>query len=177
MLLKPFEPCVPDWQVDADITHRSGSLTLRFLTSGPIAQLKRAPQAPVPERQDELWRSTCYEIFLSRAGREDYWEFNLAPSGHWASYQFSGYRTGQMNSNALTLAAFSSATSEDSMLLTAEVLIEPALEARMPLQLGITAVLEDTSHAIQYYALVHADSRPDFHAKTTHTKLLDWDSP
>ena len=47
-----------------------------------------------PARADKLWRSTCFEAFLKSDGMEAYREWNFAPSGNWAAYDFSGYREG-----------------------------------------------------------------------------------
>ena len=46
------------------------------------------------ERQDNLWKHTCFEAFFARPDSEQYWELNVAPSGHWNLYQFDGYRSG-----------------------------------------------------------------------------------
>lgn len=43
-------------------------------------------------RADELWRTTCFELFLRRPGEDAYLEFNFAPSGQWAAYGFNAYR-------------------------------------------------------------------------------------
>ena len=46
------------------------------------------------QRQDNLWRHTCFEVFLGRPGAKGYWELNIAPNGDWNLYQFSDYRSG-----------------------------------------------------------------------------------
>ena len=47
-----------------------------------------------PARTDELWRSTCFELFLRFDDDERYVEFNFSPSTRWAAYAFDGYREG-----------------------------------------------------------------------------------
>ena len=47
-----------------------------------------------PWRADELWRTTCFEAFLRPAGEKSYREWNFAPSGNWAAYDFTAYREG-----------------------------------------------------------------------------------
>ncbi len=41
--------------------------------------------------------ATCLEAFLRRSGGEEYREWNFAPSGQWAAYDFSAYREGMTN--------------------------------------------------------------------------------
>ena len=46
---------------------------------GDIAKLVIPPPA-TPDRTDELWRTTCFELFVAGEG-DGYREFNLSPSG------------------------------------------------------------------------------------------------
>ena len=55
----------------------------------------RAGDPDGPQRRDGLWQHTCFEAFFGVLGSDDYWEFNLAPSGDWNVYRFAGYRAGQ----------------------------------------------------------------------------------
>lgn len=64
---------------------------LTFVVSVPPGAL-RVPDHIDFGRTDELWRTTCFELFLRRPGQEGYLEFNFAPSGQWAAYGFDGYR-------------------------------------------------------------------------------------
>ena len=50
------------------------------------------PKLCEPWRADELWRTTCFEAFLRPVGAEPYREWNFAPSGNWAAYDFSRHR-------------------------------------------------------------------------------------
>src|SRR5690349_1737431 len=72
---------------------------LAFYVS-PAGSLK--VPVPVPSRRaDELWRNTCFEMFVKAENREGYCEFNFSPSSEWAAYGFTGYRVG-MHDLALT---------------------------------------------------------------------------
>ncbi len=43
--------------------------------------------------QDYLWEDSCLECFLGKQGETAYIEINASPTGHYAIYQFSNYRT------------------------------------------------------------------------------------
>src|SRR5687767_9605876 len=47
------------------------------------------PKLREPWRADELWLTTCFEAFLRPAGTPSYREWNFAPSGNWAAYDFN----------------------------------------------------------------------------------------
>src|SRR5687768_9062629 len=51
------------------------------------------PSPQRPERADDLWKSTCFEVFARTKGSEGYVELNFSPSFQWAAYAFSSYRT------------------------------------------------------------------------------------
>src|SRR5690606_19097188 len=44
-------------------------------------------------RSDELWKTTCFELFLSRGEGNDR-ELNFSPSGRWAAYRIDAARGG-----------------------------------------------------------------------------------
>ena len=59
-----------------------------------------APPARREEgRADGLWQMTCLEAFLRADEAEAYREWNFAPSGQWAAYDFTAYREGMANAD------------------------------------------------------------------------------
>lgn len=55
------------------------------------------PAPAPPRRADELWKATCFELFIRPEEGNGYYEFNFAPSGEWAAYRFGGYRAGMVD--------------------------------------------------------------------------------
>lgn len=112
-------------------------------------------------RADELWRTTCFELFLKPAGGESYVELNLSPSERWAAYDFGSYRAGMAERPASrepdssirlgsTFAIFDAAIPRDVL---------PAL----PAAASFAAVIEEQGGAVSYWAIEHAAAKPDFH--------------
>ncbi len=64
-----------------------------YTLEGNLGRLRIAPPRE-PRRADWLWEHTCCEIFIGCKDLPAYHEFNLAPSGEWAAYAFTGYRNG-----------------------------------------------------------------------------------
>ena len=69
-----------------------GKAALNYIVSADPAALKLAP-ACVPEWRDELWHTTCFELFVRCGDELSYREYNFAPSGAWAAYHFDDYRS------------------------------------------------------------------------------------
>ena len=55
-------------------------LRVKFTLQGLVNQIHFS-QIAQPERTDELWKDTCFELFCGRADDGSYVEFNFAPSG------------------------------------------------------------------------------------------------
>ena len=72
----------------------AGEWAVDFMVAAPPRALALAAPVVEPVRTDGLWKSTCFEVFLLDPSKGAYLEFNFAPSGQWAAYQFDGYRSG-----------------------------------------------------------------------------------
>ena len=142
----------------------AGQLTLAYRLVGKTANLY-LPALASPTRADELWRRTCFEVFVRPAPGEAYFEVNIAPSGQWATYGFSGYRAG-MNSPGEALAPLiKSRTAPDryDLDVTLDLTALPGAPADASWRLGVSAVIEETSGRKSYWALTHPPGKADFH--------------
>jgi hypothetical protein len=124
----------------------------------PAAITGHTPDAPTAG----LWRHTCMEVFVRHTTPGSYLEFNLAPSGQWAAYRFSGYRADMAPLTGIRPPRIELRTQADQLLLSADVEL-PADLAAAGLHMGLTAVVEDAQGLLSYWALAHPGDRPDFH--------------
>ena len=117
------------------------------------------PEAAEPSRRDELWRTTCFEAFLREADEDAYQEWNFAPSGDWAAYDFTSYREGMTNAE---VGAPPYIRIEDNLTwwtLGATIAVPSARQWA----LGLSAVIEEVDGTKSYWALAHGAGKPDFH--------------
>jgi hypothetical protein len=156
------------WMTDTD------DILLRYLVRGSGLLL---PDWQTPRRADELWMTTCFEMFLMPDdGGDAYFEFNFSPSARWAAYAFNGYRAA-MRDLAVTIEPH----------IEREPELEPedgephyALEADVDfseippgaLKVGLTAVIEEKDGTKSYWALAHPSPEPDFHHTDSFTLEL-----
>jgi hypothetical protein len=160
-------PAVPVTAID-DVAVRlariGDALILEYALVGDLAQLQ-LPEPRPPVRSDGLWRHTCFEAFIGRESSTEYWEYNFSPSGAWAAYHFTGYREGMAPLMKGTAPAISSAV--EARRLDMEVTLDLTFLARgaadLEVRLGLSAVIEDKSHGLSYWALAHPAEKPDFH--------------
>lgn len=139
------------------------ALSLRYTVHGDIAGLRIPPPA-TPARADGLWRQTCCEVFLRRRGQPGYAEWNLAPSGAWAAYRFAAYRSGMAPLPDAAIPRITVHAGDEVLAVAVTVGLEPPLAADVePVDLALSAVMEDGDGRLSYWALRHGPGQPDFH--------------
>ena len=113
-----------------------------------------------PGRADELWQTTCFEAFLRPSGDEAYREWNFAPSGQWAAYDFPAYRDDRAEAEVSPPYV----RMEDNFTWWALGATIP-VDAEQAWELGLSAVLEEKDGTKSYWAIAHPPGdKPDFHA-------------
>jgi hypothetical protein len=149
---------------------QGGEFKLVYRVTGAIEALKIADPA-IPDRVDGLWKNTCFELFVGNSEDKSYLEYNFAPSGQWAAYQFSGYRAGMAQLEARTPIV--SVAQSGDVLTVSVTLYVPDTERYADLCAGISAVVATKSGKISYWALAHPAGSPDFHHKDCFALKLE----
>ena len=154
------------WQLRASLKRLDHSLlALDYELLAPASELIWPAATTPPERRDELWQSTCLELFIAKPNEPRYWEINLSPSGDWNVYRLSGYRQGLQAEPSIQRISLNSQSAADRHQLHARVELPPALSEVAPLEANLCAVLEHANGSNSYWALCHPGSEADFHAR------------
>lgn len=178
--LRPFAGPERRLKFQFSVERHSGWLDFHFLISAgrpvDLAQIL-IPDLCKPDlrrRRDEIWKSTCFEIFVGPADQSSYLEVNLCPSGDWNVYSFEGYRQGMKPARdaAEVLWQHTRVESGDHFSLSGRLISQApagsevgALLGSTGLVLGAAAVLEYQTGEKEYWALAHAGEKPDFHLR------------
>ena len=159
----PATPPSEPFNVWANVEHAASlaavASTNIWFGVGAAADRFIIPAQAEPERADELWQTTCFEAFLRPLGGEIYSEWNFAPSGRWASYDFSGYREGMKPAEVDSAPYIRVEDNFTWWALGATI----AIPADTNWELGLSAVLEEKNGTKSYWALAHPGEKPDFH--------------
>ena len=156
-------------QIEARVIgHDSNWLRVRWRIEG--SQSLVVPAFAGKGRADELWQTTCFELFLKPDGGAPYLELNLSPSERWNAYHFEAYRWGMAErpfprEPECTLRLGSSFAIFDAAIPAAGL---PNVECAM----GLSAVIEEHGGVKSYWALAHPDAKPDFHAPACFAATL-----
>jgi type II secretory pathway pseudopilin PulG len=165
LLCHPETPCGAITCIEASAARTAfGKLSLRFKVIGDVGTIIVPELVRSNRRQDELWRTTCFEAFVKVAGDEAYTEFNFAPSTGWAGYSFSTYRTG-MTAAVLDPPHLGVDILQQQLIVTVSVDVSQvvSLPQHQPWQIALSAVIEEKVRTKSYWALNHPPGKPDFH--------------
>ena len=142
-------------------------LKLQFELLGDVERILTPTPSARPSRRDGLWQATCFEAFIRFEPSASYREYNFSPSGDWAIYDFSDYRSGMTPTDVAIAPKVSMERSSQRLSIEAHLdhslLPKPPHKGGSPLRLGLSAILLETEGAMSFWALHHPTPTPDFH--------------
>jgi hypothetical protein len=141
-------------------------LSLHYTVRCPTRHLA-IPRERKPDRADNLWQTTCFELFVL-GENEGYREFNFSPSHEWAAYRFDSYREGLRELGLDEPPKVISSDEGYGLILSANL---RWTEDAMP-KIGLSAVIEERGGIRSYWALAHRGDKPDFHDPACFTVTL-----
>ncbi|MEI1375443.1 DOMON-like domain-containing protein [Nostoc sp. UHCC 0926] len=174
--LQPFPSTksLPNLKIAGNIARNSNQLAICYMLEGDFKEITIAPLSNTRSRKHELWKDTCFELFLSIKDSQRYWEFNLSPAGHWNVYRFDGYRQGMQEETAFTILPFNVQNKADGLALVLNADLNKIVSAEQAIEVGITTVIKHRNGEVTYWALTHRGAEADFHLQDSFIiKLLD----
>ena len=168
--LIPFpSDTIPSLSINGQIERQDNQLTLEYKLE-PTSEITIPKPAASPSRQFDLWEHTCCEFFLGLKDSTQYWEFNLSPARHWNVFRFLDYRQNIAEEYAFDTLPFQ--VTRDDLRIDLEVDLNQIIEPDRDLEIGITAVIEDRSSRLSYWALSHPGKEADFHLRSSFAIAL-----
>lgn len=169
LTLHPSCEAGPIRAVRADIRATDQGCEARFQFEGAVERIV-VPEPRPPVRTDDLWKTTCFEIFWQPLDGSYYREFNLSPSGRWAAYDFDAFREG-MRDAPVDAIAISTASENGGLLLKASI----AAALPVPAQVALNAIVEHEDGSLQFWALAFDPGKAEFHSETCRQIKLELD--
>jgi hypothetical protein len=156
----PASPSLAAFTIEAGCERLSATvLRFRYLVRGPIDELV-IPAPSEPLRSNDLWRTTCFEAFVSPAEGPEYVELNFSSSTQWAAYDFSAYRHGMAQACVPAPPDIEISRQSDRFEMIATISLDMAAQ---PCRLRLCAVIEERGGNLSYWADSHPGAAPDFH--------------
>ena len=170
-LLKPFRilPFTANIKLNAQVRVDINELHIEYALSGELNQLIIPTPSISPVRIYDLWEHTCFEAFLKRKDSPSYIEFNFAPSGDWNCFYISSYRVNDGEYSPIKKQTIDVSLTADRLVLKSDITLSllPNLSLKdfesKKIEIGLSSVIEDKNKELNYYALIHKRTKPDFH--------------
>ncbi len=154
--------------IDFQLKRNDFSLSFLFQLSAPQELLNTLhwpePKQEQASRQDELWKTTVFELFLADADKKAYYEFNFSPSWDWAAYAFENEREGMRTLTEVKQNPLNKILRKEKELQFAGNIDLKKLEIENSLEVSATAIL-DWGNQLEYWATAHTADQPDFHKR------------
>lgn len=157
--------------VTASLTPTPEGCEAEFRLDGRVSAIN-IPELAAPERMDNLWKTTCFEIFWQPIGQPGYVEFNLSPSGRWASYDFDSFREGMRDAPVDAIAISCSHAESDG---AGELVLKASIAANLPIpaQVALNAIVEHPDGGLQFWALAFPPGPPEFHSEACRQMIAE----
>ena len=160
--------------VEVEIIRATNTILLMYGVDGAESLLLPAFER---ERRDNLWNSTCFELFLKPESR-GYVEFNFAPLSAWNAYSFVDWRMGrrayQPDSEPQIIDSRTDGRRESfPRRYELDVVISPDVLLLAPAAVSLAAILQEEDGTKSYWALAHPPGEPNFHHPDCFVARLD----
>jgi hypothetical protein len=156
----------PNLTISGAVERRNNLFTIHYKVSGDLGEVFLPSSKTNPARKDELWRMTCFELFLAVKESPGYWEFNMSPSGDWNVYVMDAYRQVNMREETrIKQLQFQTQMDLNCLSLQAEIDLNSILQNEQAVEAGITSVVQLDTKRESYWALVHPQANADFHLR------------
>lgn len=159
--------------VTASIKATPQGCEAEFRLEGGVDAITLPPHGP-SVRTDDLWKTTCFEIFWQPIGGTSYREFNLSPSSRWAAYDFDGFREGMRDAPVDAVAL---ACSQGAVNGVGELVLKASIAADLPApaQVALNAIVEHANGGLQFWALAFGPGKAEFHSEACRQMIVERD--
>ena len=166
--LTPFDPLPVECNlsVGGQISRPTPeTIQIHYQVTGDLNAVVIPQRTNSPVRRDELWTTTCLELFIGAKESTPYWEFNLSPNGDWNIYRLSAYRSNLTPDLAYQDLASAIHRKASQFELNVVCPIPADLKASPKLDVALCAVIQFKQGPISYWALNHGGAEADFHRR------------
>jgi len=159
--LLPYSKTSKGLNIEASFSLTSKHLSLSFALKGAFEGYLFDTKNHV-KRVDELWKATCFEVFIKNQNAKEYWELNIAPSGAWNFYHFSDYKKKMQEESRVLIPKVIFKKERDEVYVNVEIdFTEKLFDEKVEFNLAL--ILLDVERKRHFFTLNPKEGLPDFH--------------
>lgn len=158
--LQPFSEG-SKYAVSGQIECNNNQLFLNYCVDGPIEELLIKPPVSSLRRQQNLWKTSCFELFCKMLESEKYVEYNFSPYRAFSADVFKAYRKYENQHNSTTQVLIRSHITPYRLSCRVKIVTSNKINSQFS-ELSPCMVLQ-TTQTQEFWALSHGSQKPDFH--------------
>lgn len=158
--LKPYSK-KRELTVEGTLILNSNKLSLHFKISGALKSYS-FPKKEKLKRANELWRATCFELFLANSKTKIYYEINISPTLHWNIYRLETYRAEPKELIVSSEAIIKIREDEQSYEINFELECKELDLAEFD-QYNLAVILLNNQNEREFWTIRPMGKSPDFH--------------
>ncbi len=167
--LTPFETNF-DYDITFYIKSNGKSLQCSYIINGNITNLS-LKEGRSAKRKSFLWLDTCFEFFLKEENSPDYYEFNFSSNSDYNIFHFPDYRAPLAETNNFLVDSRMEIESENKIVFDFEIFPHIDVSGKEFTFLA-SVVLNTNDNKVSFWAVDHADPKPDFHDSNTYKNKI-----
>ena len=151
------------------LTFDSNNISLHFKISGAVKKY----QIPLKEnlkRANNLWKATCFELFLANSKTQSYYEINISPTLHWNIYRLETYRAEPKELISSSKPIIEIKEDEKSYEIDFELECKELDLVEFD-QYNLAVILLNKQNEREFWAVNPVGERPDFHDRGGFCRL------
>ena len=165
--LIPFDLLsAPNITIETELNFNEESVYISYRIRRNLALINLGNSTPNKARLVKLWEKTCFELFIKNKDNQ-YMEFNFAPNFEWNCFYFNQAGAPLLEWEQMQTPVIDILLSSEHFFMFVDIKKEffpkGFFNEESELSAGITSVIKDNTGSISYWALSHADPRPNFH--------------
>lgn len=165
--LIPFDSnTAPAIELSAELNLNDECLFVSFRIDQGLSLVDLGSATPNKTRLIKLWEKTCFEMFIKNQN-DQYIEFNFSPNFEWNCFYFNQKGDALVEYEKMVRPKTDILLSSADFFIVCEIRKEffpkDFFDQKSQLSVGLTSVIKDRSGINSYWALAHADTRPNFH--------------
>ncbi len=148
-------------KVYATIELKRENLKVEYEIVGDVSDY-HFPKESQQKRANELWKDTCFELFIANASSKEYYEINISPSTEWNAYHFKSYKEEMKESDALFPPFIQTQHLLNRCIFSFQMSFQESILEK-ELELNLALILLDNQGIRHFYAINRRKEFPDFH--------------
>ena len=162
-ILKNHNEKEKDIEIKATLEIKEKKLKGNFEITGEIENYLFDNQQK-QSRKNELWKRTCFELFIAKQNDFHYYELNMSPSTEWNFYSFLDYKQEMIEEKSISEPSIQISQTPKGYLFSFNFeLYTNVLEDNFMFNLAV--ILLDTKGVRHFYSIHRRREKVDFHDK------------